>query len=71
LVVYKISLVLYFTSETDAIAVYNELKKWKAKIITINRGKPNEEKSILRREICYHDETPPRPCELIEEITSE
>jgi len=71
LVVYKVALVLFFDEESDARDTFNALARRKALFRTVNPGKPNEEKSVLRREICYHDETPPKPCEVVEEITSE
>ena len=38
---------------------------------TINKGKANEVRSRIVIHKCYHDETPPKPCEVIYEFTSE
>lgn len=32
--------------------------------ININPGQPNEERTSLRVEECYHDETPGSPCSI-------
>jgi len=71
MVVYRVSLTLFFDEEEQARGAFDALARRKALFRTINPGKPNEEKSTLRLEKCYHDEPPPRSCEVVEEITSE
>ena len=38
---------------------------------TINRGKINEVRSRIVIHECYHDESPPKPCRIIYEWSSE
>lgn len=53
-------------SENDAKDVFALIKKLKGKLKTIKKGEPDEENSYAWIEKCYHDETPPRPCEILE-----
>lgn len=55
----------------DAKKIYQFIKQHRALFKTIRKGLANEERSFIRIEKCYHDEDPPRPCEVIEEIFSD
>jgi len=68
---YRIGLDLIFEKEEDAMEAFNFLKERRNLFLTINKGKPNEEHSILEIHKCYHDEEVPKPCEIIERIESE
>jgi hypothetical protein len=64
------TLILDEADEAEALRLFQNLKDKKGKFKTINKGKDNEEKSILQLERCYHDESPTKPCEIIERIES-
>jgi len=36
--------------------------------VTINPGRINSEKSFITVQKCYHDETPPAPCQVLEYV---
>jgi hypothetical protein len=56
--------------EAEALKLFQNLKDKKEKLRTINKGRDNEEKSIIQLERCYHDESETKPCEIIERIES-
>jgi len=68
---YRIRLDLIFEKEEDAMEAFNFLKKRRNLFRTIKKGKPDEERSVLEIHKCYHDEEPPKPCEIIEHIERE
>jgi len=68
---YRIRLDLILEKEEDAMEAFEYLKRRRKLFLTINKGKPNEKKSLLQIHRCYHDEEPPKPCKIIERIESE
>lgn len=51
------------------VAIRDRIRELKAYAVKINEGQPNEEltvRAVFHK--CYHDENPPRPCELEQEI---
>jgi len=68
---YRVRLDLIFDKEEEAMEAFNFLKGRRNLFRTINKGEPNEERSILEIHKCYHDEPEPKPCEIIEHIESE
>ena len=67
---WRIQLDLIFDDEEEAKKTFEFLKKRKNLFRTINRGKPNEERSRLSLHKCYHDEDPSKPCEFVEVVES-
>jgi len=61
---------LIITDRTQAEALFNQIKNLAPLFETINPGEPEEERSSWSLHKCYHDETPPKPCEYVEEYTS-
>jgi len=57
--------------QRQAARIFNFLKGFIHLYETINPRKPDEKRSQLIFEKCYHDEEPEKPCELIEEWMSE
>jgi len=68
---YRVRSDLIFEKEEDSTLAFEYLKKMRNLFLTINKGKPNEERSMLEIHKCYHDELEPKPCESIERIESE
>lgn len=58
----------FFKTEAAARKVWDHAKSEHSNAVTINQGKPNEHKSAGNIHKCYHDEDPPKPCEIIEEV---
>ena len=56
------------SNETKVMTLYTALKNAKAIFEVINAGKVNEERSRIEIHKCYHDEIPPKPCELIDKV---
>jgi len=57
--------------EDEAMDIFSSLKARAHKFLTINKGEPNEERSRMSIEKCYHDEDISKPCETIETVESE
>jgi len=55
----------------EVMSIFDFLEVKKGSFETINKGKPNEERSRVSVEKCYHDEEPPKPCEILETVESE
>lgn len=64
---YRIMLDLAFTKEASCTAVKKTALDHLKNAVTINPSEPNEEKGFIVIQNCYHDEKPPKPCEVIEE----
>jgi len=54
----------------QAETLFNQIKNLTHLYETINPNKPEEERSTWSLHKCYHDETPVKPCEYVEEYTS-
>jgi len=54
-----------------AMDIFDSLKDERDRFVTIRKGEPNEERSRVSIEKCYHDEDPSKPCEIIETVESE
>jgi len=68
---YRVSASVYLDEEGEAIRIFEGLKRARDLFLTIRRGEPNEQRSFVALERCYHDEEPPRPCEVVERTESE
>lgn len=64
---YRITIDLSFVKAASAHAVKKTTLDHFKNAVTINPGELNEEKGFIVVQNCYHDETPPSPCEIIEE----
>ncbi len=67
MVEYRIDISVFLDNETDARNIFEMLKKFADKFQTIKKGKPNEEKSVLRLHKCGHDVIPPKPSEILDQ----
>ena len=56
-----------FDKEEDAQPIYNQ-KKEQTRKAKVTVGEPKPSCNIHK---CYHDETPPKPCEIIEAFVKE
>ena len=66
----RLDLILNSDKETLANKVYESLlTNLKDHAQVINKGLVNEETSRLIIEECHHDETPPKPCKILKEIS--
>lgn len=63
---YRVRLDAAFPNQTDAESFMTYARIFIAKANSVNEGKDNAEVSFVDFELCYHDETPNRPCEQIE-----
>ena len=68
---YRIRIDLAFPTEAPHLALLNHALGFFPKAVTINPGDINEEVGFITTEKCYHDEEPGRPCEIIEELTTQ
>jgi len=57
--------------EGKAKGIFASLKGKKELFVTIRKGEPDEERSRVSIEKCYHNEESPKPCEIIEIVESE
>ncbi|MBT9166930.1 MAG: hypothetical protein DDT19_00254 [Syntrophomonadaceae bacterium] len=64
---YRLTYTLFFDLEKDAKNLHGKLKSALAKATNVGSG-PNQEKSVIELHQCFHDESPPRPCILIERV---
>lgn len=64
---WRIRIDLAFEKEASINAIKNTALDHFAKAFTINPGTPEEERGTIVLEKCYHNEHPPKPCQLIEE----
>lgn len=65
---YRVRLDLSFKSESDAQSLMSYAKNLSKRAVSISEGKPTEEIAYCDIHKCYHDETPPKPCEVIERV---
>jgi len=68
---YRLTFTIFLESEADAETIFRFLEEKRGIFKTIKKGEPEEERSSVRLEKCYHDEEPPKPCEVIKEFTSD
>jgi len=68
---YQIISQLFLDDESSAREIYEYLKERKGLLRTIRPGEVTEQKSFVQLARCYHDEEPPKPCELLESFESE
>jgi len=69
--IYRIDITVFIKDVEDVKKIYQYLKKFRDKYNTVNKGKINVEYSVLRLHKCYHDESPTKPCEIIDEWRSD
>jgi len=67
---YRVSASLYLDRRRDAARIFEMLEREKELFLTVREGRPSEQRSFARLEKCYHDEEPPRPCEVVEQVES-
>ena len=56
-------------NEGEAPELYDLIEEARKRIgaaVVINEGDPEEERGYFIVENCYHDETPPKPCDTLE-----
>jgi len=68
---YRVTLSIIFDNYEDAKKIYDFLAGYGRLFKTIRKGEPVEERSLIMLERCYHDEEPTKPCEILEQYTSE
>jgi len=68
---YRLTITLFIDDEERAEDIFRFLEGRKALFRSIKPGSPDELKSLVRLERCYHDEEPVKPCELLKEFTSD
>jgi len=66
---YRVRADLIFDDEARATGLAQAVKNLMKHATIIRPGEVNEERSNFTFERCYHDESPPRPCEIIESET--
>lgn len=64
---YRIRIDMAFTEEDAVRDIEDKTLDHLANAVVINPGHTNQEIGYIRLEKCYHDEQPPKPCELIAE----
>jgi len=64
---YRVRADLPFTIEDEATDFYHDCEIALPKASVVNPDALNEERGSILLEKCYHDEDPPRPCEVIEQ----
>ena len=65
---YRVRCDLAFDTEKDAREIWDIVKAKKPKAKIIKEGEPEEERPRGDIHRCRHDETPVKPCEIIEEF---
>lgn len=66
---FRIRLDLAFDKEDIPQAVFDKAKEVLSKAVKIaNKDNPMGEVSFIEIHKCFHDEDPPRPCEIIKRI---
>lgn len=68
---YRVTISVITEREETARKIYELAKALRVFMVTIRRGEPAEERSTIMLERHFHDEDPTRPCEVIEQMTSE
>lgn len=62
---YRVIAILPFTIEDEGRDFYHDCELALAKAVTINPGLLTEEKGRITLELCGHDQSPAKPCEVI------
>ncbi|MBA7493221.1 hypothetical protein ES702_03787 [subsurface metagenome] len=62
---YRVRIDLAYPEDANPKAIQAHANTLFHDAMTINPGQPNEERGYIMLEKCYHDEDPPRPCEVI------
>ncbi len=66
---YRVRIDLCFNAEDISQAVFDRAKQVLSQAVKIARqGEPTGEISFIEIHKCYHDEDPPKPCEIIKRI---
>jgi len=68
---YRLTVSIFMDSEADAETIFRFLEGKRGIFKTIKKGMPEEEPSSVMLERCYHDEEPPKPCEVMKEFKSD
>jgi len=61
---------LILDDQHQAKRLFEHINRFARLYVTLNPGRPEEERSHWSLHKCYHDETPAKPCESVEEHTS-
>lgn len=64
---YRVHADLPFTDSDEANDFYHDCQVALPKASTIHPGEETEERGTILYEQCFHDETPPKPCLVIDE----
>jgi len=62
MVCYRIIINVILSDLNTAETIKSFLMGLKNNFMTINKGMPNEERSLVEIHECYHDEDPAKPC---------
>lgn len=62
---YQVRATMFFVKEDDALKFYQACQSAQRKAGVVNPKKENQEASHFQYNLCYHDENPHEPCELI------
>lgn len=65
---YRVTLDIAFTSEAAARDLMAYAKSLTSLAASLNEGKDSEEIGYAEMHFCGHDESPAKPCELIERV---
>jgi len=68
---YRLTITIFLDTEEDAERIFRFLEGQRGIFKSVRKGTPAEELSSVRLERCYHDEEPPKPCEVIKEFVSD
>lgn len=66
---YRVTADILFQSSDEARDFYRDCKLAIAKGVSIHVDQPNQERSTILHQQCFHDEDPPRPCIIINQET--
>lgn len=60
--IYEVRANLYFDKKDEAVDFAHDCQTAMAKAVVIHPDEPNQEGSSVELIMCYHDETPTKPC---------
>ncbi len=68
--IYEIMANMFFNSEDEAIDFFGDCQKALGKSVVVHPDEPQAGKPCIQLIKCFHDETPTKPCEVVECLTS-
>lgn len=63
---YRIRIDLAYPEDTNPISILAHTKGLMPGAVIINPGQDNEERGYILLEKCYHDESPTKECEILQ-----